>query len=310
MLISPAEERPERRRFNEAVLDTGRPVHRFGDAMAATVREELAPLLERRTLTWDDFAAVFWRIVRRVVLGDGARDDDEVTDALRKLRGDANWSYVTPPRTWLRDGFLRQLSQHLDRAEDGSLAARIRGLAAGPDVVPYEQVPQWLFAFDAAGMAAFRAVALVGAHDVDATADDTLRATVLESIRLWPTTPAILRDTTTETEWQNGTLASGTGIVVFAPLFHRTGDHAHRFAPELWIPRTGEGPGPSTDLGRALVPFSAGPGICPGRDLVLFLTVTILRTLLAGRRVAKGPLDPGAPMPASLSPFRLRFEFG
>ena len=56
------------------------------------------------------------------------------------------------------------------------------------------------------------------------------------------------------------------------------------------------------------VPFSAGPGMCPGRDLVLFVTAAVLRTLLEGRRVAKGPRDPGAPVPALLSPFRLRFE--
>ena len=65
-------------------------------------------------------------------------------------------------------------------------------------------------------MAAFRAHALIAADEIDTTDANALRATVLESVRLWPTTPAILRDTTTDTEWSNGTLKAGTGVVVFA----------------------------------------------------------------------------------------------
>jgi len=66
---------------------------------------------------------------------------------------------------------------------------------------PLEQVPQWLFAFDAAGMASFRALALLVAHPdgLDAARAEiaaagaartplpALRAALLEAVRLWPT---------------------------------------------------------------------------------------------------------------------------
>jgi hypothetical protein len=45
VLISRGAERADRRRFNEATLDTERPLHRMADPMAAVVREEAQELL-------------------------------------------------------------------------------------------------------------------------------------------------------------------------------------------------------------------------------------------------------------------------
>lgn len=151
-----------------------------------------------------------------------------------------------------------------------------------------QQVPQWLFAFDAATWAGFRALGLLAAQPgaVDRARDELrglpdlpfLRATVLESVRLWPTTPAILRDTTQDTEWEGGTLPAGASVLIFASYFHRDETRlpeAHRFAPELWLRER-------TDQDWPLVPFSGGPGICPGRNLVL-LTTSLLLAGLVGR---------------------------
>ena len=41
-------------------------------------------------LGWDAFNATLWRITRRIVLGDGARDDTELTDMLWELMEEAN----------------------------------------------------------------------------------------------------------------------------------------------------------------------------------------------------------------------------
>lgn len=41
------------------------------------------------------FARAWWRIVRRVVFGDHARDD-EVTGLLDTLRPQANWAFLVP----------------------------------------------------------------------------------------------------------------------------------------------------------------------------------------------------------------------
>jgi len=275
------------------------------------------------SLTWDVFAAGWWRMVRRLVLGDPAREDHELTAMLRRLRGDANWAFLAPERRALRDRFLRRLELHLSRAEPGSLAALVAAAPRSGRTAPVEQVPQWLFAFDAAGMATFRALALLAAHPAEAERAREevdprrlgapqelafLRATLLESVRLWPTTPVILRDTTTETAWPAGTLAAGAALAIFAPYFHRDGRRlaaADAFAPRLWL----DGSEPPEDW--SLVPFSAGPAACPGRNLVLLSASSVLATVLASARLRlAGPrrMGPQAPLPATLSPFGLRFE--
>lgn len=83
-------------------------------------------------------------------------------------------------------------------AEPGSLASMIPSASAGLDAAPTLQVPQWLFAFDAAGIATYRALALIGSHP----------------------------------EHRAGAL-----VVVLAPFFHRGDERlseANRLAPELW----------------------------------------------------------------------------
>lgn len=307
VLISEGPERAVRRRFNEDVLDTARPVHRHADAIRSRVADAASEMGHEGELSWDRFAVSWCRMVRRIVLGDAARDDDELTDMLRRLRGDANWAYFAPRRQRLRNRFLARLSAHLDRAESGSLAALVRDVTAGPHIYPDEQVPQWLFAFDATAMATFRALALLAAHPDRVTADTTfLRACFHESVRLWPTTPAILRDTTRATEWGNGTMPAGTAVLIFVPFFHRDDErfaHADVFAPEMWLDE-----GPATGL--PLVPFSAGPAECAGRNLVLFVASELLANLTSGgplRETTRAIASP-QPLPRTLNPFRLRFE--
>lgn len=330
-LISHGPQRAERRRFNEAVLDDGRPLHHLAGPFVAKAVEETTILADevRRSgrLTWDDYVVAWFRIVRRIVLGDAGRDDHAVTDMLARLRASGNWSMLARRHRSLRARFLRQVQGHLDRAEPASLAAVVADTPADPDTEPTQQVPQWLFAYDAVAWASFRALALLHAHrdqltrardevaGVDLAAPHDLpflRACMLESLRLYPTTPAILRDTTTETAWSTGTLPSGAGVLVFAPLFHRDErvlPHAHRFAPETWAGRTGERVGELGDDDWPLVPFSAGPVVCPGRHLVLLTATTVLAALLdrtylvleTGRDLDRPPL------PSVLSPFQLRF---
>jgi cytochrome P450 len=219
----------------------------------------------------------------------------KVAEEVAALPAELGWDAFA--RGWWRR-FLARLRGHLERAEPGSLASLVASVPASPDTDPVGQVPQWLFAFDAAGMASFRALALlVGRPERDPS---FLRASVLESLRLWPTTPAILRDATEDTRWAGGTLPAGAALVIFAPFFHRDFEGADAFRPELWL----DGSEPP-----AVVPFSAGPAMCPGRSLVLFVTTTVLSELLQGRDL-HGSSVGSAPLPATLSPFRLRFSTG
>lgn len=59
-----------------------------------------------------------------------------------------------------------------------------------------------------------------------------------------------------------------------------------------------------------LTPFSGGPGVCPGRELVLFTAATVLATLLEGHHHVLLPperFDPDRPLPGGLDPYSLSF---
>ena len=321
VLISRGEDRADRRRFNEAVLDTGCPMHRLASRFRTVVEEEAGALLARArrgaALDWDIFSDAWFCVVRRVVLGDAARDDRSFTRLHERLRAYANLAFVQPIRHTLRDRFLTRLNQYLDDPEPGSLAAIMGGTPTTPRTAPDHQPPHWMFAADPAGMTVFRTLALLAAHPeheerarAEAAGSEPslpfLRRCVLETLRLWPTTPMILRESRTETRWESGMLPAGTGILIYAPFFHRDDRHlpfAHRFAPEVWEPGGAAAQWP-------FVPFSAGPVRCPAEDLVLMLTSSMLAALLrAGRYRERHParLDASRAIPSTLDNYTLRF---
>lgn len=333
VLVSHGPQRESRRRFNETVLDTPHPVHRLAGDVVGKVRAEARSVAERAgvsgRLDWNGFSAGWRRVVRRVLFGDAAADDAGLHADIDALRYRANWSYFLPNDRTRRERLHRRLSAYVERAEPGSLAGLLaeaaRDAGAPGEIDPVDQIPQWLFAFDPAGMATIRALALLVADrdegdrvradlaglDLDTPRElRRLRAAVLESVRLWPTTPMILRETTRDTEWGGAHLPAGTSVAVYAPFFHRDDDAldvAHRFAPDLWL---GEGPAGDADTDWPLIPFSEGPGVCPGQNLVLLTTSTFLATLLEHHDhalVHPRRLDPTA-VPGVISPFGVRFR--
>jgi hypothetical protein len=145
LLISDAADRPDRRRWNEAVLDTAEPVHHLAAAMTAVVRQQARSLLAQvdaagGALDWPAFTTAWFRVVRRVTLGDAARDDTELTDLLARLRAQANWAMFAPRRSDLTAAFLDRLRAHLDRAEPGSLVAVAAATPAEPHTAALDQV--------------------------------------------------------------------------------------------------------------------------------------------------------------------------
>lgn len=328
VLISHGPERADRPRYNEQVLDSERPQHRMAETFVRIVHEEAAHLLAgaRRAgeLSWDVFADGWFRMVRRIVFGDGARNDQELINLDNQLRADANWAFLKPKRRGLRNQFFTRLQGHLARAEPGSLASVMATVPVTANTAPEQQVPQWLFAFDPAGMTTFRTLALLASHPEHAERARKeirerqesenphlpfLRACVLESLPLWPTTPMVLRQSTEDTSWESGTMPAKTGILIFAPFFHRDDQrlpYANRFAPELWLEERDAKAWP-------LIPFSGGPAICPGRHPVLLLASTMLAALMGDREVWLKPLmrlDARQPLPGTLNNHSLRFDLG
>jgi cytochrome P450 len=125
----------------------------------------------------------------------------------------------------------------------------------------------------------------------------------------------VLRQTTAATTWETGVMPEGTGVLLFAPFFHRDDQRvpfADRFAPEVWIEEGREQQGVAPGE-WAFIPFSDGPAVCPGRNLVLLVTSFMLATLTAGghpvRLTEPERLDPTR-LPGTLNNYSLRFRLG
>ncbi|MFD7025565.1 cytochrome P450 [Promicromonospora sukumoe] len=324
LLISSAADRARRRPFNEAVLQADQPVHGDAEPMVRAVERAAATLASaiRGTGRLDatTFADTWWQIVLEVTLGPRARADQELVDALGVLRGDANWSYLHPRRRELCRWLHHRIESYATTAEPGSLVAAAHD--RDPDTAP-GQVPHWLFAFDAAGAATLRALAVVQARpgerdrvlagaEAEAGGEGPAllpygRACVLESLRLWPTTLAVLRDSTRPTTWGGRTLPAGTGFAVVSAFFHRDPErleHADAWAPEAWLDGR-------NDADWGLVPFSGGPASCPGRNLVLLVASHLLARLAAqDLRTERGEHLARDPLPATVDHLGLRFRLG
>ncbi|MFC0624630.1 cytochrome P450 [Kribbella deserti] len=278
--------RAARRELNEQALDSSQPVHRNGQRMLDILRAELATL---EPMDWPAFREIWYRIARRIVLGDAARDDTILTDQLDQLRSDANWAQLHWRADRTRKRFSDRLRAYVGSAPPTSLAGGLR--AADKDLDPAGQVPHWLFAFDAAGIALWRALAVLAARpELAAPVIEEARApqpspllpqasaAINESVRLWPTTLVILRQNTRPVEFRGRTAPVGTEFAIISSVFHRDDealDFANSFEPAIWLDGRSDGDWP-------LVPFSAGPAVCPGRNVVLLTTSAAISLILAG----------------------------
>ena len=82
------------------------------------------------------------------------RDDTSITEDLRRLRFSANWALLGRRHTRMRERFFDRLYRYAETPRPDSLVGALTAVAAHRAVVG--QVPQWLFAFDTASMAASR----------------------------------------------------------------------------------------------------------------------------------------------------------
>ncbi len=325
-LLSEGASRQLRRELNETVLEPSRPLHCLASDMAMIVDEEFDRLSEctaaERALGWPAFSDAWFRIVRRVVLGDGARDDEAVTALLDSLRRRGNFAFALPKRRSAIGQLHRRLEEYLDAAPPSCLAGRIGHRSA--EAAPTHQIAQWLFASGPAGISAFRTMAiLAGAPEAAArvraefdrcdastaraarpTPIPYTRASIVETIRLYPTTPMILRQARTDAMIAGMRLPAGAGLMIFAPFFHRDDQRladAHQFRPERWL---GIDPADHPDF----LPFSAGPASCPARHVVSLLGALAVGYWLSRFDIAllePRSLDPQS-LPMTLDHFGLR----
>jgi cytochrome P450 len=322
-----------RRRFTEAVLDTGEKRHRLAERFAGTADAEAVALLADVDATpdgelrWEAWHRSWRRLTRRVIFGDGARDDEGLSERLEELMARAN-SLPSDPAEGLA-GFMAAIERYVGEGEEGSLVSLIAEAPADRETKVAGQLPHWFFALqDTLAINSLRALALIASHprqrtkvaeELAATAGDGppltaaqvdeldyLEACLEEAMRLWPTTTMLSRETVEEVDWNGETVPAGTQVLIVNTFHHRDPDvveFADRFYPEAWTK------GAARDE-WTFNQFSHGPQGCPGAGLALFLGKALGAAVLARRRpsLVEPSLDPERPLPHMLDFFRLRIR--
>ena len=324
LTISRGEEWRDRRAFNEAVLATSEPLHPDAARFVAVACEEVDLLrIGGRELDWSRWERLFDRLTLRVIFGDRAVGDHELTDLLEELMGEANRLVgVGDPGDELHELYGR-IERHLAEAEPGSLAAHVASAPQSDRTRVSHQVPHWIFAMrDTLGANAYRALAAIVAdpevcrrvrEEVDAADPSDLHAVgameylngcLHEAMRLWPTVPLIARETTRATDLLGERLDEGTQVMILNVFNHRDRDavpDADRLRPERW--RNGA----AGDY--RFNHLSHGSQYCPGIPLVELLGRAVLASVLSEweLELVEPRLEPGEPLPTMLDFFSLRF---
>lgn len=304
----------QRRAFAEAVLETSSPLHSLAKVFAAIAAEEATALVDQNEeLTFAALNATFQRITRRVVFGDAASDDTELTDQLQRLMAAGNKMPGKPADGY--DEFHAHLTTYVESPDPLALTGLIARAPSNDETDVPGQLIHWLFAMgDTLPTNLFRTLALLATHPEalervhaemgskkptpkSIAGSEYLAGCILEAMRLWPTTALFGRVQAEDYRWVNGQKTpAGTPLLIHNLFNHRNRDRipfADRFAPEEWS----EG---SAAEDWSFNFFSHGPQGCPGAGLSIFLGQAFLTSLLnqTTPEIAEGPaLDPAKPLP-------------
>jgi cytochrome P450 len=320
--ISRGEEWRDRRAFNEHVLATKERVHPLAPGFLEVLADEVDRLRLFGRLRWEDFERLFDHITLRVIFGDRARDDQDLTGLLEKLMGEAN-RLVGLSESDEYHEFYGLLERQLIDPEPGSLVSRFAEAPHGDRTRIVHQIPHWMFAMrDTLGANTYRALALIvadpeverrvreeldGADLSDPAAVDGLgylEGCLEEAMRLWPTVPLLARETTRETTLAGEQLDEGTQVMILNTFNHRDPDQvadADRLQPERWQ---------NGDRSYRFNHLSNGSQYCPGIPLVLLLGKAVIGRMLERHQlVLREPeLELGEPLPHMLDFFSISFD--
>jgi cytochrome P450 len=323
LTISTGDEWRDRRVFNTAVLGGGLKEHDYSRGFVETVRRETEALTKRagHTLVWDNFADVFDAITLQVIFGAEAREDVALLKRLRKMMREGNRVFALGKSRHF-DRFYSDLSAHLERANGHSLTTLCRHAPTTTTTKVVNQIPHWMFAMSETLAAnAARALALILADpDTEkrvrgemAQADLStpegigqlkyLEACVQEAMRLWPTTPMLIRRTLTDDSVGGFKVPRGTQVLINNTFNHRdkeTHPFADKFEPELWL----EGAEQNFFFNH----LSNGPQGCAGKALALFIAKAFVAALLEQGRFSLGKpaLDTARPLPHMYNYYKIK----
>lgn len=320
--ISRGDEWRERRRFNEAVLETGQSLHQYSDQFLAVIEKETAATLQmgEGRLAWDDFEHMFQKITLQVIFGAGV-DDPSMTDELQKMMHESNRSFALGKSKYF-DDFYARVRRYLQEARASSLAFLCSHVPSTESTKVENQVPHWMFAMgETLATNTARALTLIAAHPAAearvreemgradlsfAEGIDQLKyleGCVQEAMRLWPTTPTLVRETVKEDVLGGETIPVGTQIVIPNSFIQRDGEtipFADTFSPEVWL---------ESSVDYRFNHLSNGTQVCAGKGLALFIAKAVLAALMKEHRytLMSPPLDPGRPLPHAYDHFQLQY---
>jgi cytochrome P450 len=322
LTLSRGEEWRDRRSFNESVLASHDAVHPLGAKFMQVVADEVERLDLGSQLQYGDWERLFDRITLRVIFGDRARDEQDLTELLEKLMGQSN-RLVGLSKSDDYYEFYGRIERHLGNPDPDSLLGRFAQAPHSDLTRVTHQIPHWMFAMrDTLGANAFRTLAAVvadpeverrvreeiGAADL-ANAEaisglSYLEGCLQEAMRLWPTTPLLARETTRDTTLAGAPLEEGTQVLMLNVFNHRDPDSvesADQLCPERWQNGSGD---------YRFNHLSNGTQDCPGGPLVSLIGKAALARMLDAYtlRLVRPWLLPGNPLPASLDFFETVFS--
>lgn len=314
LTISRGDHWSDRRRFTDAVLAHATGGGAIADRCDGVAREEARSMPD--TLTWPQFHGAIQRVARRIILGDNAIDDKQISAQLVTLMAKANPPGKGDPE--LFDTFLTALDRYVNTADAHSLVGQFAAAPASDITFPTHQVIHWMFAMgDTLAINLWRCLTLLSTHPAilakaqnginEESGRDYLVGCLSEAMRLWPTTPILARTVTRATAWEGATVPEGTQIMIVNTFNHRDTTRfpgADHFNPADWTEGT-------ADASWSFNFFSHGPQGCPGADLALQLGTVILTELLSERSPAAtgARLNPDRPLPLALDHTRVEIRF-
>lgn len=320
--LSRGEQWSQRRKFNEDVLLPGRP-HTLSKTIHSVVREETLGLARSaRDLKWRDFADLFERVALRVLFGRVGNAELGIAAMLTRLMSQANRGFLLR-RNRLFKRYRAALNQALETAGPGSLARLCLETPSSRGVPVGDQVTHWLFAFkDTVAENAVRTLAVIESlpevrkrsHEELASLDlddvaaleqlPYLEACLHETMRMWPTTPLLVREVLVADTLCGVAIDPGAHVLipnVFNHFDARLLDRPLEWRPERWC----EHP-----VGELCKHFSAGAQSCPGADLALFVGKGVLGSLMkeAELEVLAPQVPSAAAPPRSCNPFAIHLR--
>lgn len=319
VICSHGARREDRRKVNDEALAADQSVHPSYEEFRTVVEEECQPLTAHATVDFPLLRQIVARISRRVVLGDRAADDEELTGWLVTLRSQANWMGKSKPaeNKALYARAECRIARYAADAPPHTLAARAMSAPSPQGTDPLGQTHHWLLALDSCAPIIARTLLLLAHHPAEQDAAHSeavaripalprLRACLQESVRLYPVVPDLVRVTRAETVWRGVHYPPGINVMVPASFHQRDPDQVpggHLFAPGRWL-------APDADKDTRMAPFSHGGARCPGDRLGLLVTSLICADVLRGHRLAGAwpVLDVGRPLPGVLDTASIRLR--